>query len=268
MKKVFLGGACNGSTWRDEIIPQLKLDYFNPVVEDWTEECQQREIEERQNCDYILYVITPRTKGVYSIAEVIDDSNKRPEKTIFCILDEVKDDFLCFTEEQMKSLNMVGQMVIANGGIWLGNLNEVVCFLNKRNVSKTKREIKFEGKLYNDNIWYQGNLYKYDNGDAYIQCYNVDPETIGEFSGFKDHHGRDLYENNIVRVTEDVNGKLKTFNEVICFKNGCFSLYNPNCCEICKNGFGITCELDYTFGCFEKIEFIGRYPYDEYLLKN
>ena len=129
MKKVFLGGTCNGSTWRDEIIPQLKLDYFNPVVEDWTEECQQREIEERQNCDYILYVITPRMKGVYSIAEVIDDSNKRPEKTIFCVI-EVEDDFLSFTEEQMKSLSMVGQMVVDNGGTWAKNLDDVVNFLN------------------------------------------------------------------------------------------------------------------------------------------
>ena len=31
--KVFLGGTCNNSTWRDELIPQLKIDYFNPVVE-------------------------------------------------------------------------------------------------------------------------------------------------------------------------------------------------------------------------------------------
>lgn len=29
--------------------------------------------------------------GVYSIAEVVDDSNKRPEKTIFTILKEYDD---------------------------------------------------------------------------------------------------------------------------------------------------------------------------------
>ena len=29
MKKVFLGGTCNGSTWREELIPMLKVPYFN-----------------------------------------------------------------------------------------------------------------------------------------------------------------------------------------------------------------------------------------------
>lgn len=36
--KVFLGGTCEGRDWRNELIPKLKCDYFNPVVEEWTEE--------------------------------------------------------------------------------------------------------------------------------------------------------------------------------------------------------------------------------------
>ncbi len=36
MKKVFLGGTCNESTWRDRLIKLLKINYFNPVVKDWT----------------------------------------------------------------------------------------------------------------------------------------------------------------------------------------------------------------------------------------
>ena len=82
-KKVFLGGTCNNSTWRDELIPKLNIDYFNPVVADWTPECQDEEIKQRQECDICLYVITPKMVGTYSIAEVADDSNKRPEKTVF-----------------------------------------------------------------------------------------------------------------------------------------------------------------------------------------
>lgn len=86
MSKVFLGGTCNDSTWRDDLIPKLKIDYFNPIVDDWNKEAQQEEIKERKNSDYVLYVITPKMSGVYSIAEVVDDSNKRPEKTLFCVL--------------------------------------------------------------------------------------------------------------------------------------------------------------------------------------
>jgi len=52
-------------------------------------------------------------KGVYSIAEVIDDSNKNPDKTIFCILN--KDDKSEFDEDQLKSLNAIGKMVEENG---------------------------------------------------------------------------------------------------------------------------------------------------------
>ena len=128
MKKVFLGGTCNESTWRDKLIPMLKIDYFNPVVDDWTEECYKEELRQREICDYCLYVITPRMTGVYSIAEVIDDSNKRPEKTIFCFLSN--DDSKRFVNGQIKSLDKVGIMVENNGGKYFKSLDEVAEFLN------------------------------------------------------------------------------------------------------------------------------------------
>ena len=127
--KVFLGGTCNESTWRDSLIKALKIDYFNPVVDDWTPACMAEELKQREVCDFCLYVITPKMTGVYSIAEVIDDSNKRPMKTIFCVLPT--DENLSFTDGQMKSLNQVGKMVKANGGNWFGDLLTVAEFLNK-----------------------------------------------------------------------------------------------------------------------------------------
>jgi len=33
MKKIFLGGTCNNSTWREQLIPMLQINYFNPVVD-------------------------------------------------------------------------------------------------------------------------------------------------------------------------------------------------------------------------------------------
>lgn len=81
--KVFLGGTCAGWKWRDELQPLLKCDYYNPIVKNWSEEDRLREVHERETSDYVLYGITNGIKGVYSIAEVVDDSNKRPEKTIF-----------------------------------------------------------------------------------------------------------------------------------------------------------------------------------------
>lgn len=122
--KVFLGGTCNESTWREELIPLLNINYFNPVVDDWTPECQQEEIRQRENCDYCLYVITSNMTGVYSIAEVVDDSNKRPEKTIFCYLPDG------FSEGQLRSLKQVGSMVKGNGGKVFNDLKEISDYLN------------------------------------------------------------------------------------------------------------------------------------------
>ena len=133
MKKVFLGGTCNESTWRDELIEMLEIDYFNPVVEDWTEECYLEELRQREICDYCLYVITPRMTGVYSIAEVVDDSNKRPDKTIFCVLTADSSDtggLIIFDIVQLKSLDKVGVMVEKNGGKYFTTLRDVAEFLN------------------------------------------------------------------------------------------------------------------------------------------
>ena len=126
--KVFLGGTCNDSNWRNNLISLLKIDYFNPVVDDWTPDCMAEEIKQRNECDFCLYVITPKMTGVYSIAEVVDDSNKRPQKTIFCILPT--DDGLSFTDGQLRSLNQVGKMIKSNGGHWFGDLLTVAEFLN------------------------------------------------------------------------------------------------------------------------------------------
>jgi len=128
-KRCFLGGTCNESTWRDKLIKKLDIDYFNPVVEDWTPECMDEEIKQRKSCDYVLYVLTPKMTGVYSVAEVVDDSNKRPEKTVFCFLES--DDGSDFTKGQIKSIKQVAKMVEENGATVCESLTKVASFLNK-----------------------------------------------------------------------------------------------------------------------------------------
>lgn len=99
------------------LLDKLGIPYFNPVVADWTPECMEREIRERDICDVNLYVITPKMTGVYSIAEVADDSNKRPEKTVFAFINE--DDGEKFTTHQIKSLVQTGKLVRGNGGAYV-----------------------------------------------------------------------------------------------------------------------------------------------------
>jgi hypothetical protein len=136
LNKVFLGGTCNNSSWRDKLIKKLEIEYFNPVVDDWTEDDYKEELRQRKICDYVLYVITPKMTGVYSIAEVIDDSNKQSDKTIFCYLTE--DEKEKFDKSQIKSLEAVAKMVIKNKANSFKSLNEVSDFLNNHKYKKEK----------------------------------------------------------------------------------------------------------------------------------
>jgi len=150
MKKVFLGGTYD-SIWRDKMIIYLREEgckWFNPVVPDWTEECMVREIKERETCDFVLYTITPKMTGVYSIAEVIDDSNKRPDKTILVILS--CDEDLRFSEGQWKSLMAVAKMVDRNGGVVFNNLKFAAMYIGGKTVSDIFNKIKkINKRIYN-----------------------------------------------------------------------------------------------------------------------
>lgn len=132
-KRIYLGGTWNESIWREEFIKLLNIDkstYFNPIVDNWNEEAQINEVLERANCDFCIYTITPKMAGVYSIAELIDDSNKRPEKTILILL-KTDDNFKhIFSTSQWKSLKMVGKMVKRNGGRVYYTLESAAEYLN------------------------------------------------------------------------------------------------------------------------------------------
>jgi hypothetical protein len=104
------------------------VEYFNPVVDDWNEEAQANELMERDSCDYCLYAITPKMTGTYSIAEVVDDSNKRPGKTILVLLRN--DGSKRFTDGQWKSLGAVADMVDRNGGVAFTSLEHASAWID------------------------------------------------------------------------------------------------------------------------------------------
>lgn len=113
MNKVFLGGTVGDSKWRNELIGKLSIDSFNPVVDDWTPECMEIEEREKANADYRLYVITPETASTFSIAEIIDDSNKVPEKTIISLVRCYGG--VTFSDRGFKHTQKVFDMAVDNG---------------------------------------------------------------------------------------------------------------------------------------------------------
>ncbi|KZN32789.1 hypothetical protein N474_18910 [Pseudoalteromonas luteoviolacea CPMOR-2] len=126
---IFLGGTCNQSTWRDKLIPHLAVDYFNPVVEHWDEQCYERELIARETADFCLFVITPKIEGLFALAEVVDTSYKRTDRTIYCYLEEDGDE--SFTEQQLSILEDIGRLVEGNGAVWLKSLDEIADFFRQ-----------------------------------------------------------------------------------------------------------------------------------------
>ncbi|OCQ23074.1 hypothetical protein A7985_03735 [Pseudoalteromonas luteoviolacea] len=126
---IFLGGTCNQSTWRDKLIPHLAVDYFNPVVDHWDEQCYERELIARETADFCLFVITPKIEGLFALAEVVDTSYKRTDRTIYCYLEEDGDQ--SFTAQQLTVLEDIGHLVEGNGAVWLKSLEEIADFFHQ-----------------------------------------------------------------------------------------------------------------------------------------
>lgn len=108
---VFLGGTCNGSLWREALLEGLLVSTFNPVVENWDEAAKAREDEAKYNAETMLYVITPKQKGFYSIAELTHDSLSK-RNTIVAFIDDP--DGTTWDEHQVKSNTAIAELVGAN----------------------------------------------------------------------------------------------------------------------------------------------------------
>lgn len=73
LTKLFLGGTCGDSTWRNDLMPVLDefgMNYFNPVVEDWNEDAQKEEDRQKSICDTHLYGLTKEQSGAYTFFEI------------------------------------------------------------------------------------------------------------------------------------------------------------------------------------------------------
>lgn len=128
--KVFLGGTCKGTDWRETVKEQLRCNYFDPHIKDgeWTDEHYKEEMDERKLiCTHTLYVITPASSGFYAIAELIEDSIQRPDNTLVCFLNEGE---VKWDETQLSSIDKVLKMVKQYHNNIYSDLDEVISAIN------------------------------------------------------------------------------------------------------------------------------------------
>lgn len=96
---IFLGGACNPTTWRlDLAIPAFKAAglpdtaYYNPQKDNWSSELVVIEAAAKRDADILLFVITDETRAVGSMIEVAEHATlaKLSGKRVVVVIQDLK----------------------------------------------------------------------------------------------------------------------------------------------------------------------------------
>lgn len=129
------------------------------------------------------------------------------------------------------------------------------------------RTIKFRGKSLDSGEWYYGNLYDKDTagrthiGTTKKGCLNIDPDTVGQFTGLKDKNGVEIYEGDVVEVYDFASSYASKYKGKVCVRRGAW------CVEHILFDSDIYTPLVFDDFAGRKTEVIGNIYDDQDLLK-
>ena len=100
------------------------------------------------------------------------------------------------------------------------------------------REIKFRGKRLANDEWCYGSLLVWANGECTILEKSdssnavwkreIDPNTVGQFTGLYDKNGKEIYEGDILMyIGQREDNKGRKYTRKVSFKNGSFCMSVP-----------------------------------------